>query len=114
MSAGRRDHAHIPELLFEEFLERCTTEPLCRVQGRVESKTRAAGRLVRFNRLVRVLPHTVSRGLKGPYVRVERMRFAGRLGYVPTGRFMTITWRNFDWVSWTIAGDPNGSWVKIR
>ena len=51
---------------WDEFLERCTIEPICRVQGKRESATKHKGALVRFNRSVRVWVHTAQRGEKGP------------------------------------------------
>lgn len=104
------------ELTFEGFLDLCRTAAIVRVQGKVESKTKAKGRLVRFNRAVLVYPDSVRFGKRTdePYVIAERVRWSPKEGiFVLTGVKMRLTWRLLDWVSWTATGDPNGTWLKV-
>lgn len=121
MSANRRRSGDEPwvdcpgELTFEQFIERCAARPIVRVQGKVRSATKRAGRLVRFNRSVRVLVETAATNAAGhPYVRAERVRWDWREErFVPTGRYHTLTWAQLDWVTWQVTGDPNGTWIKV-
>lgn len=114
MSANRRHNADVPEITLGEFLNRCRANPLMRVQGKVESATRDAGRLVRFNRAVCVYPDSVRVGPHGPHFRVQRIRWDPlRVAWVLMGEWMTLTWRLLDWVTPQLGGNPNGTWVKV-
>lgn len=127
MSANRRTTGNEPgldcpeEITFEEFLERCQLDPICRVQGHNPPPTGKIRRLVRFNRAVRVLVDTAvghGRWPKVEAVRVEWNRFLSE--YVPKldsdGRpvMMTVMWRDLDWVTPQASNDPNGTWIKVK
>lgn len=121
MSDNRRTTGNVPgrdcpeEITFEEFLQRCALDPVCRVQGHNPPDTQSVRRLVRFNRAVRVLVDTAID--HGRWPKVEAMRVAwNRLlhEYVDTGETMTIYWRDLDWVTPQASNDPNGTWIKVK
>lgn len=114
MSANRRMTA-VPEMTFSDFLERCRVQPIVRVQGKQEASTARNGRLVRFNRAVRVDPNRVKTNRFGnPYIYVERVKWnRHEQCFVGTGEWMTVTWRCLDWITWDMSHDPNGEWLKV-
>ncbi len=120
MSANRRTTGDQPgldcpvEITFEEFLDRCKLDPICRVQGHNPPETKAERRLVRFNRSVRVLTDTAELG-RWPKVSMERVQWNKIIGeYVPIGETMVVFWRDLDWVTPQASNDPNGTWVKVK
>ena len=101
--------------LFEEFLARCAFDPICRVQGHHQPPTKKVGRLVRFNRSVRVLVHTAVDHGRWPKVEAMRIQWNRLLGgYVDTGETMVLMWRDLDWVTPQASNDPNGTWIKVK
>ena len=120
MSANRRTTGNEPgrdcpkEITFEEFLTRCTLDPICRVQGHNPPLTGKVRRLVRFNRAVRILIHTAIDSGRWPQVRAMRVEWNRFLKeYVDTGEEMQIYWRDLDWVTPQASNDPNGTWIKV-
>ena len=115
MSANRRHNADIPELTFGEFIRRATTHQLWRGQGKMPTPTRANGRLVRFNRAVRVDPKSARLdGVQGATVDVRRIRWDPALAeWVDTAETMRVSWKQLDWVTPQLGGDPNGTWLKV-
>lgn len=116
MTINREGFRHVEafEIGFDDFVEQCVDAPICRVYGRVELATSEAGRLVRFNRCVMVLPGTVCTHEGSPTVmayRVKRLRG----GSFKRGDLVTIRWEELRYVTWlTEAGrDPNGHWCKV-
>jgi hypothetical protein len=121
VSANRRTTGAEPgldcpeEITFEEFLSRCSLDPICRVQGHNPPPTGKIRRLVRFNRAVRVLVHTAVGHGRWPKVEAVRVQWNRLLGeYVDTGETMTIMWRDLDWVTPQASNDPNGTWIKVK
>jgi hypothetical protein len=114
MSADRRETQRVPEITFAEFLDICRIGCAVRIQGKVESATKASGRLVRFNRAVLVDAESVRTTAAGhPTVRAERLQRTRDGGWRRTGVFMTVSWKLLDWFTPQAGGDPNGTWVKV-
>lgn len=121
MSANRRTTGNEPgfdcpeEITFDEFLRRCTLDPICRVQGHHPPPTKRVGRLVRFNRAVQVLVDTAVASGRWPKVEAMRVQWNRLQGcYEPTGETMTLMWRDLDWVTPQASNDPNGTWIKVK
>lgn len=121
MSANRRTTGDEPgldcpeEITFEQFLERCRLDPVCRVQGHNEPLTKGQRRLVRFNRAVRIIVDTAVGHGRWPKVIAMRVVWNRLLGeYVDTGETMVLMWRDLDWVTPQASNDPNGTWIKVK
>jgi hypothetical protein len=112
MSAERR-HTDVPELGWLDFIAACDEDDLVRVEGHDIEKTHAAGRLVRFNLAVQVMPET-ARWLHGqpPRVHARRTRRVGD-ALVPTDLTVELKWEEVDWVSWEPLANPNGRRLKL-
>lgn len=115
MSADRRSTGHVDEISFDEFLDKCQDLRRVRVQGKVESKTSAKARLVRFNRVVEFDADTRRVGsVQDPAIRVRRLVWnRAKREWEWRGEMLTVQWSTLDWVTWQINGDPNGTWVKV-
>jgi len=99
---------------WEDFVEWCRTAPVCRVQGKRTEATRGAGRLVRYNRAVRVLVHTAEGEGARRRVHAVRVRWDWRRRvWVDLDERMVLQWHELDWVTWKAAGDPNFTWLKV-
>lgn len=121
MSDNRLRSGDIPgldcprEITFEQFLVEGPSSHLgvCRIQGHNVPPTKSRGRLVRWNRSVRVLPETAKFG-RWPSVTVRRVQWNCLIqDYVDIGEPMRVMWRDLDWFTPQASNDPNGTWVKV-
>ena len=108
------------EIDFSDLIAASRANAIWRVQGKVEDATKASGRLVRFNRSVRILPETATITNRGPTVIAERIRWNWRAGRFDTMLDanktpirVTLEWAQLDWATRVATGDPNGAWTKI-
>lgn len=114
MSANRQHTEKDERISWGQFLMKCESEPICRVQGKRSGATRERGRLVRFNRAVRVHVHTASMSDEGPSVHVNRVRWDWRKKrWIDLDQEFDVLWKNLDWVTWKATGDPNYTWKKV-
>lgn len=128
MSDNRRRSGNEPgrdcptEVTFRQFMALVNSGlTILRVQGKIEDATKAKGRLVRFNRSVRIKPDTFAYNADGdPYVVAQRIRWDWRSGcFVDLLREdgtpweHTLTWSQLDYITWQACGDPNGTWIKV-
>ena len=112
MSNDRR-HTDIMELGWADFMSACVSDPFVRTEGHDIAKTHDAGRLVRFNLALRVLPETVYHSGAGlPRVHAQRLRRQGDL-LIPTDDLFLVTWEELDWISWVPMLPPSGRRLKL-
>jgi hypothetical protein len=110
VSAGRK-HTLVPELGWVDWLTLCREDAYVRVEGHDNAATAAAGRLVRFNRQVAVLPSTAN----GLTVHAEILKRTGeRMDLlIPSGRTIELNWHELDWVSWEPHRSASGRRFKV-
>lgn len=116
MSTERR-HTDVTELGWLDWLAACALDPIVRVEGKDFEKTKAKGKLVRFNRACLVLPETATNatGLlyDRPRVHAEGLRRLPTGELVPNGNRFEVRWEELDWVSWEPWLDPAGRRAKV-
>lgn len=111
--SDNRKHTDVMELGWLDVLIACRADPYVRAEGHDELATQLKGRLVRFNRAVQVVGDDEVAGC--PRVHAVNLVRTGENNdlLVPGTKTLTISWDEWDWVSWHPTLDPSGRRFKI-